>query len=291
MSTRDKLGTILSAMALAAAAACMTTVALAQQPAAPDPAQVERRLASVETLIERSSGAQQVDSSGNAAARAKREAARAKHREAVAAFKAGDTQRAAALLPEATTQMFEAVRLSAPEQVTAAKRQTDFTTRLESARALQAAQLRIAAEKKTPGSAETSQAIEKLLAQAESEAAAGRMDTATVAVDQGYLLAKAAIGSMRGGDTLVRSLNFANAKEEYAYELDRNDTHRMLLKMLLESSKTERPATAIARSTELRDQAESSARTTDFVNGTRLLEESTRELVKAIRAAGLYIPG
>ena len=68
MSTRHILEMTFSAAALAAAA-CVATVALAQQPAAPDAAQVERRLASVETLIERSSGAVQVEASGNAAAR------------------------------------------------------------------------------------------------------------------------------------------------------------------------------------------------------------------------------
>ena len=282
--------TLLSSAALVAAS-CAAAVALAQQPAAPDASQVERRLASVETLIERSSGAQQIEASGNPAAREKRDAARAKHREAAAAFKAGDVERAAALLPQATTQMFEAVRLASPEQVNDAKRRSDFATKMESARALQAAQRRIAAEKKSPGSAETSQAIDRFLAQADTEAAAGRMEAASASLEQGYLLAKAAIGSMRSGDTLVRSLNFDNPKEEYAYELDRNDTHKMLLKMLLDTSKAERAAPAIARSTELRDQAESSARVSDYPNATRLLEESTRELVKAIRAAGVYIPG
>jgi hypothetical protein len=274
------------------AASCAVTAALAQQPApALDAAQVERRLANVETLIERSSGAQQIEASGNAAAKEKREAARAKHREAAAAFKAGDLKKAAELLPQASTQMFEAVRLASPEQVNDAKRRGDFAAKMESARALQAAQNRIAAEKKAPGSAETSQAIEKFLAQADSEAAAGRMEAANASLEQGYLLAKAAIGSMRSGDTLVRSLNFASPKEEYAYELDRNDTHKMLLKMLLDQSKAASAGPAIARSAELRNQAESSARTSDYTNATRLLEESTRELVKAIRAAGVYIPG
>jgi hypothetical protein len=283
--------TLLHRAALAAAT-CAVATALAQQPpAAPDASQVERRLASVETLIERSSGAQQVEASGNPAAREKREAARAKHREATAAFKAGDVQKAAALLPQATTQMFEAVRLSSPEKVNDAKNKGDFATKMESARALQVAQKRIATEKKTSGGMETAQAIEKFLSQAENEAAAGKMEAASASLDQGYLLAKAAIGSMRGGDTLVRSLNFANPKDEYAYELDRNDTHRMLLKMLLDSSKAATAAPALVRSTELRDQAETSAHVSDYTNATRLLEESTRELVKAIRMAGVYIPG
>ena len=41
---------------------------------------------------------------------------------------------------------------------------------------------------------------------------------------------------MRSGDTLVRSLNFASKEEEYRYEIDRNDTHQMLIKVLVEIS-------------------------------------------------------
>lgn len=272
-------------------ASCAVGAALAQQPAATDAAQLERRIASVETLIERSSGARQIEASGVAAAIRKREDARAKHREAVSAYKSGDLARTAALLPEAASQMVEAVRLAAPEQVTDGKRNSDFASRLESARALAAAQRRIAAEKATPGAGETTQAIDKLLAQAQSEAAAGRYEPASAALEQGYLLAKAAIGSMRGGDTLVRSLNFGSPKEEYTYELDRNDTHRMLLNVLLDSAKSQAAAPAMAHAAQLRQQAEAQARVSEYEPAIHLLEESTRELVRAIRGAGVYIPG
>lgn len=264
-------------------------VAVAQAPAVPDPAQLERRIASVETLIERSSGAKQIEASGVAAAQQKREMARAKHREAVVAYKAGDFARTAALLPEAASQMVEAVRLAAPEQVTNGKVKSDFAARLESARALAAAEQRIAAEK--GASPETAKAIDKLIAQAESEAAAGRYEPASAALEQGYLLAKAAIGSMRGGDTLVRSLNFASPKEEYVYELDRNDTHRMLLTVLLDSTRAQSAAPAMSHAAELRQQAEAQARVSEYQSAIHLLEESTRELVRAIRMAGVYIPG
>ncbi|HET9651767.1 MAG TPA: hypothetical protein VFP36_06235 [Usitatibacter sp.] len=270
-------------------ASCAVGVAFAQAPAVPDPAQLERRIASVETLIERSSGAKQVEASGVAAAQQKREMARAKHREAVVAYKSGDFARTAALLPEAASQMVEAVRLAAPEQVTNGKVKSDFAARLESARALAAAQRRIAAEK--GASPETTKAIDKLIAQAESEAAAGRYEPASAALEQGYLLAKAAIGSMRNGDTLVRSLNFASPKEEYAYELDRNDTHRMLLTVLLDSARAQSAAPAMNRAAELRQQAEGQARVSQYESAIHLLEESTRELVRAIRMAGVYIPG
>ena len=56
-------------------------------------------------------------------------------------------------------------------------------------------------------------------------------------LDSGYDIAKVELEKLRGGDTLVRSLNFANPEEEYEYELDRNDTHRMLVTVLLEEKR------------------------------------------------------
>jgi len=41
----------------------------------------------------------------------------------------------------------------------------------------------------------------------------------------------------------------------------------------------------------LRGQAEGQARGGDHAAGVRLLEDATRELVRAIRSGGIYIPG
>jgi hypothetical protein len=185
------------------------------------------------------------------------------------------------------------VRLAGAEAVVAEKRRTDFDARLESARSLLAAQRRIALEKRdVAGGAETTRTIEGLIAEAERDAAAGHLERARATLDRAYLVAKAAIGSMRGGDTLVRSLDFATREEEYRYEVDRNDTHRMLLKLLVaEPGKAERAQAASARAGDLRDRAEKRAATGAFDEAVTLLEESTRELVRAIRGAGIYIPG
>jgi hypothetical protein len=280
-------------LAAAAAAAAMTLYAQAQPApaAAVDAESVQRRLASVETLIERSSGAKQVEASGVPAALERRAAARASLKRAQAAFAGGDVAGAAALLPEASKGMFEAVRLAAPEQVTSGKRRTDVEERLESARALLAAQRRIAQEKPAQGAAETTRAIERLLEQGRADLAANQVERASTSVEQGYLLAKAAIGSMRSGDTLVRSLNFGSKEEEYRYEIDRNDTHRMLLTLLLDAAKAERAQPAMQRAALLRSQAEGAAGSGDHAAAVSILEDSTRELVRAIRAAGIYIPG
>jgi len=258
-----------------------------------DREQLERRMGAVDTLIERSSAAKQIDASGDARARAHREKARDLHRRAAEAMRAGDLATASRLLPEASLQMFEGVRLAGAEAVVAEKRRADYDARLESVKSLAAAQRRIAQEKKSmPGAAETTQSIDDLVAEAQRLAAGGDLEAARGALDRAYLVAKAAISSMRGGDTLVRSLDFATKEEEYRYELDRNDTHRMLLTLLVaDAAKAERAQPAGAKAAELRDRAVARASAGAFAEAVSLLEESTRELVRAIRGAGIYIPG
>ena len=274
----------------------VTTGMQAQQAAADAPVdrvRLEQRLVAVETLLEKSSAARQVETSGDAAARQKREKARDIYRQARAAFQAGQYEHASKLLPEATLQMFEAVRLSAPEEVTAPKARTDYQARLSSVNALHAAYQRVAAEKpNAAGVAETSGDIEKLIRDSERLAGAGKLEAARSALDRAYLLTKAAVSSLRSGDTLVRSLHFANREEEYRYEVDRNDTHQMLVKVLLEG----KPRTAgqqglIDKALQLRSSAEAAAAGRDHVAAVKLLEESTRELIRAIRSAGVFIPG
>jgi len=101
---------------------------------------------------------------------------------------------------------------------------------------------------------------------------------------------------VRQGDTLVRSLNFASKEEEYVYELDRNDTHQMLIKVLLDEKRGSGSIDGmlkgyVDKAQALRGQAQSAAQRKDWTDGIRLLEESTAELVRAIRNAGIYIPG
>jgi hypothetical protein len=262
-----------------------------------DRAALERRLHQVNVLLETSSAAKQVDASGNAKALELRGQARAAYRRALAAFEAGELVKASQILPEASTRMFEAVRMSAPEQVVAGKRRVDFDARMQSVKSLLAAQKRIAAEKPgTPGAAESSATIEKLVDQAGEQEAADQLDAARATLDRAYLIAKAAISSMRSGDTLVRSLSFSSVEEEYRYEVDRNDTHQLLVKVLLAEKRGAAATDAmvqgfVEKASGLRKRAEDTAREGDFRAAIRLLEDSTRELVRAIRGAGVYIPG
>lgn len=276
------------------ALAWMLAAALAGGAQAQDREQLERRLQSVGTLIESSSAARQIDSSGEAGAREKRDNARLIHREALATLQSGDLPAAARLLDQAAREMMNGARLARPEQVAGVKARRDFDSRLDSARALLAAQQRITQEKGSAAeSVQATRRIAELIESAEARAAAGRLDEARPLVDRAYLTARVSIETLRRGDTLVRSLNFASKREEFDYEIDRNETHRMLIQVLL----ADRPQSAslmkgfVDRSSVLRGEAEAAARSGDFEGAIQRLEEATRELVRAIRAGGIYIPG
>jgi hypothetical protein len=266
--------------------------------AAQDREQIERRVQSVGTLIETSSAARQIESSGVAAARERRDNARLIHREAAVALRAEDLGTASKLLDQAAREMMNGARLAKPEQVAGEKNKRDFEARLESARALLAAQQRITQEKSAGRDAQdATRTIERQIGEAQSIAAQGRYEDARPVLDRAYLTARVSIEAMRRGDTLVRSLNFASKREEYDYEIDRNDTHSMLIKVLLADRKDAAgamPAGMAAftdRAAALRAEAEAQAKRGDHAAGIRLLEDSTRELVRAIRSGGIYIPG
>lgn len=290
----------LSTISGAAAAQAQETSPAATQPARPadDKEQLERRLASVATLIEKSSAAKQIEASANPQALALRAKARELRQQADDAYRAGDFVNASRMLNQASKAMFDGVRFASPEQVTGEKKQRDFDNRMESVKALLAAQKRISEEKKLGAKgAETISRIEMQIRDAAALAAAGKLDQGRALLDQVYRTTNMAIEGMRDGDTLVRTLHFASKEEEYLYEVDRNDTHKMLIKVLLDEKRGSNPGLEatlqkfLDQAALLRVSAEGKATKKDFESGIKLLEDSTKELVRAIRGAGLYIPG
>ena len=263
-----------------------------------DKVQLKRKLDSVATLIEKSSAAKQLESSKVPEALAKRDKARELHQQAEQAYGTENYTNATSLLDQSTKMMFEAIRLASPQQVTHEKKQSDFDNRMESVKALLAAQKRISVEKNAGAKGkEISSKIEAQMQEATALAAAQKLDQGRAVLDQAYVTAKESIESLRGGATLVRSLNFATKEEEYRYEIDRNDTHQMLVKVLLDEKRANNPGLEgmvqkyLEQAASLRKSAEVSAAKSEYATGIKLLEDSTKELVRAIRGAGVYIPG
>ena len=261
---------------------------------APDRVQLEKRLESVKTLLENSSASKQIVASGDARSLEERAKAIEIWHQAKVAFDAGDLASAQKLLLEAPKMLFAAARHAAPEQVSGEKLRSDYLNRRDSVKALLVAQKRISGEKGNVSEAgEVAKSVEQLLVEAELQAAAGKYLEARQTADKAYLLAKASVGKMRQGDTLVRSLNFANKQEEFKYELDRSDSLTMLYKVLVEPKGAVSPMVSdqVKKGLELRVEAEKAAAGGDHAAGVKLLEDSTSQLIRAIRSAGIFIPG
>lgn len=270
--------------------------------AAPEKAQtasVKNRLEFVERLIESSSGAKQIDSSNNQSANARREEARELYKQGQDAAKQGKDAKAHEMLDQATKVMFEAVRMAGKQEVVKDIELGRYQDRLDSLNALCDAYDRIRVEKKL-GPAKDSELyplVENRRSHAQTLKDENKLAEARKALDEAYAAAKVAIEHLRGGDTLVRSLNFATKEEEYHYEVDRNDTHKMLVTVLAEqkmkSDPNKRKAvdSFVEKAAQIRTQAEAKAGTGDFDAGVKLLEDSTKELVRAIRSVGIFIPG
>ncbi len=256
------------------------------------------RVQSVGKLIETSKAAKQIETSANPQAKAKRDEARALYRQAVDAISAGDLTSGNELLTKASRTMFAAARMAGKEGVLDKKRERDYLTRLESVTALTDTHARISEEKGIASeSSDLRGIVNAKLAQAQSLHDAKKLVEARKVLDEAYVAAKVAIEQVRGGETLVRTLHFETKAEEYHYEVDRNDTHRMLVDVLLQEKIRDNASLKsivekfMDQSAKTRATAEQQAASGDYKTAIETMERATKEIVRAIRSAGIYIPG
>ncbi len=259
--------------------------------------QTEQQVKYVKKLLEVSSAAQKVKASEDINVKALYRAANNLYQNALEYIEEGENAAAAESLFHATEMMFRAVKVAGKQKVVNTNDRRLFELRLKSVKALLAAVQRIGEEK---GLTEKTDRV-KSMADAEIASAIALMKTgqpfsARKVIDNVYVEIKAAISELRSGDTLVRSLHFETKKDEYLYELDRNDTHQMLVTLLLEE-KMKNPKTRkraqkfLNKAAVLRKKAEVYAENGDYEKAVETCEESTKQIVRAIRSSGFFIPG
>ncbi len=260
--------------------------------------QIERRLASVSLLIEKSSTARQIESSANPDALALRDKARQLLVQADQAYRSGELASASQLLTQASKLVYDGARLAAPAQVNDEKKRSDFEARMVSAKALLAAQQRVSADKAPDArQADIGKRIENQIQQANALAAANQLDQANTLLDQAGAEATTALAGMTSGQTKTRSVHFANPQEEYRYELERGDANLALVSALLKDKRASDPGVQSAMqqhvelAARLRSEAAGAAAKGDYASAIKLQENSNTELVRAIRSAGIAIPG
>ena len=255
------------------------------------------RMPNMDRLLNQSSGARQVINSSNNDARNRRQQALDLYRQAQDKIDSGDEETATELLNQSARLMFEAIRLATPTSFGENTEIVNYRQRRESVIALQDAFNRISDENhETEAKSMVSGQLAALISRADKLLQQGKNVEARIEIDKAYQLLKVTIESIRSGQTLVRSLQFESKEEEYLYEIDRYDTYRMLIGLLVDGqSKSEAMKSKIsdfvAQAGLLRTQAEEYAAQDAHEQAIELLEQSTRQLVRAIRSAGIYIPG
>lgn len=291
MRSKMKLLSTLAAP-VALSVALVFSAATSVATASDDP--LAKRLAMVHTLLFDSSAAKQIEKSGAEPALAKRHEAIRIYEVAAAG---GDMETRQTQLNQAVAMLYEAVGLVNNGAGGDEKDQRDFEKRKSSLEALLTAHERIMKEKgKSQLHTLLLAEIEDDVAMADARLAEGRTAEARVSLDRAYEVTMLSVEHSRTGETLTRELKFDTPRDEYAYELDRNDTHKMLVTMLLkEKLDNQRVQNRIAGFMEAaesyREAALQHADAGEFKEATGALELSTSELVKAIRGAGVYIPG
>ena len=269
-------------------AASQWIVASADQPGA--------RVEFVNKLLNTSSGAKQVLKSDDPKVKSLHQQAKDLHAQAKAEFDSGNNKEGSSLLDQSARTMFQAIRLATPKTVGLTKAKDDYLKHKKSVQALNSAYNRVADEKQFAGKDQINSKVDSFVSVADKLSSAQKFVEAKAELDKAYQILKISIESIRGGETLVRSLNFASPEDEYHYEIDRNDTHGMLVNLLLDGKKvSDYTKKNIDKFTDmaktLRMQAEQSANKGEFSEAIQILEQSTKQFVRAIRSAGVFIPG
>jgi len=282
-----------------AAALAVSFPAIAQETkqAPVNQATTHQKADNIELLVNKSVSARQIEESGDIEAIANLETARELVTDAHEDLAGGRFEEADRKLNEALRLVNDETRRLSQDQVKDKQQKQVYERRLKSVRAFIAAYDRVATEKGN-GSAFHGQIaqIKQQVAAAEAMAGKGDYGQAKEVLDQAYGATRANIREMRQGDTLVRTLNFASPQDEYKYEVDRNDSHFMLLQLAVTQQQV--PKSVVSRiekqreaAERLRGDAEKQAAAGDYPAAIDTLNKSTDALLKAIRLAGISLPG
>ena len=284
-----------SGSAIAIAIAAALSITMLPMPAQAATKCTDARLEYASHLIFDSSAATQVNDSQNAEALVMLAEAKTLF---AAAENESDLTLCKSLISQSLTTMFKAVKASKPESASAAKHLKDFDVKEKSVIALLDALEYITDEAKDHKKFQLLKADTEVLSnKAHALKDSGEIVAGMHVMEEAIVMLKTEVQVLREGVTLVRSLNFANKEEEYVYEIDRNDTHRMLVEVLLKekressASVNDKVKDYMDKADAYRADAEKAASKKQFEEGITLLEQSTQEIVRAIRSAGVYIPG
>ena len=250
---------------------------------------LDKYLGFVDTLLNSSSAARSVQDTDNAEARKLYERAKSQYREAKAAWEDGRKAEARSALSDSETAMFRAARLAGTGGDDGAREA--FNQEMDSVQALMEAHDRISKEKGAESEhARLARKVKEQLTSSRDALDQEDMESARARLDKAYVAVKLGIRQLRGGETLVRSLDLT-PKETYFYELDRNDTFRMLLDQVIGKGQVAGMKARLEKAVRLREGAQRQASSGNYEKAVETLDKANDQLLEAIRSTGVYIPG
>jgi hypothetical protein len=244
----------------------------------------------VDRLLNTSSAARQIQDSDNPAAMALYQTAHERFR----AAKDTNDEQARRLLAQAKALLFQSLHsaTATQPQETAGR----YISLRNSTQALLEAHARIRKEKPSRESQMHERDARQGLAKAEQLFAAGDIAEAMNDLKKAFHRLRASLMVMRQGETLIRRLSFAAPADEFHYEVKRYRSHRLLVNLLLgkkelEPGTQQRVQQSLDSAARLRRQADQEASMQSHTQAIKTLERATRQLLRAIRQADIYIPG
>lgn len=133
--------------------------------------------------------------------------------------------------------------------------------------------------------------LDSLMDSAQSEYDDGDLAMANHLIRQAADMVDHALSDARHEDVLLRELSFENLEEEYAYEVQRNESYVMIIDMLQNKTPKSQASKAyvqkmIEANARQREEAEALVKNGDYEQGIALLEKSTDKLSRALRVSG-----
>ena len=257
---------------------------------------VGQNIGFIERLIHESVAAKQILESDNKDAHSLREKALRHLQEARDAEVRGDRKATETSLREAKQAIFKAMHLVG-KNVIADNKKEKYQKKSKGLKALFNAHQRIVDEKNKGGTTkDLERYVQSKLAEANTEYDKGNYTKALKLLDSAYMSVKLSLTKLRQGETLVRSLHFDTKEDEYRYELNRNDTHKMLVNTVLKEKRADPRFGKLMdipmnQAEQLRRQAKTEAESGNFKSAIKTMEQSTQKIIRAIRMAGIFIPG
>lgn len=157
----------------------------------------------------------------------------------------------------------------------------DLLTRIESVKSLLDAFERIRTEKKLEDTDKVGSRIRELLIRANEAQTQYRLEEATLAVEEAYILARDGLKKLRHGETLISKLTFKSPMDEYTYELNRNNMFQMLMRGLPDGGKVLSKDKGVKLAQKRRKDAEGVVKK-DVAQAIKLLEESSDMFIQAL---------